>query len=325
MRHSSGWVRTFVVGNPLATEINPVARYGFLKVAGPHLHDQYGHVVQLRGISSHGLQWYPQFINPVSFAHLRDHWRIDVIRLAMYLDEGGYAENRAVLQVVTDGIRFAIDAGLYVVVDWHVHEHDKYDASGDPRKYEAQAVEFFTSVATQFGSHPNLIYEIANEPRGVSWQRIREYASAVIPAIRSIDKSNLIVVGTPEWSQGVDAAERDRLSDLNIAYALHFYAGSHPDLRKLAKDVLDKGLPLFVTEWGTTESSGTGGVHEEEAAEWMRFLHTEKISWINWSLSDKREDSALLRHATTTSGPWPTGQLTASGLLVKAFLLSAKL
>ena len=307
--------------------IDPVKRHGSLRVVGHQLHDQNDYPVQLRGISSHGLQWYSRFINRESLVHLRDHWHVDVIRLAMYLDQDGYIENEGpILRIVEERVQLAIEAGLYVVVDWHVHEHPDFAGSGNPRKYETKAIEFFAKIAKKFGSYPNVIYEIANEPRGVSWPEICEYASKVIPVIRSFDKDNLIVVGTPEWSQEVHKAEQNRISyDNNIAYAFHFYAGTHKGLLGRVQDVVAKGLPLFVTEWGTTECTGTGGVHEEAAAEWMNFLEKEKISWINWSLCDKQEDSAVLRNATTISGPWPSRQLTASGLLVKAFLLSGKI
>lgn len=308
----------------MAFAIDPVTRYGRLKVVGRHLFDQNNCAVQLRGISSHGLQWYADFVNHASLVHLRDHWHIDVIRLAMYLDEDGYIGNKQLQGTVEKCIQIAIDVGLYVVVDWHVHEHKNFSRSGDPRKYEIEAIIFFTEIAKKFGSYSNIIYEIANEPRGVSWEEIRDYASRVIPAIRLFDKNNLIVVGTPQWSQEVQVAEQNRLSYDNIVYALHFYAGSHELLLDRAQDVVAKDLPLFVTEWGTTESSGHGGVHAEATHKWMSFLRREKISWINWSLCDKPEDSAILKEGATTSGPWSEKHLTASGLLLK-YLLSREI
>lgn len=308
----------------MASEINPVKRHGYLKIAGRHLHNQHGDVVQLRGVSSHGLHWHPEFINRQSFVHLRDHWRIDVIRLAMYLDEGGYIQDSTVIDTMERGIELAIETGLYVVVDWHVHANEgEYPCSGDPRKYTDLAVAFFLRIAEKYEQHPNLIYEIANEPSGVSWPEICEFATTVIDAIRSNDQENLIVVGTPHWSQNIHEAAQKPLSDSNLAYALHFYAGSHTTLLERARAVVNQGLPLFVTEWGATLSSGDGGVYEEAVAEWMRFLSEEKISWINWSLCDKPEDAALLKSGAAISGPWTASQLTASGLVVKTLLLMA--
>ncbi|GIR30139.1 MAG: hypothetical protein CM15mP44_4220 [Candidatus Neomarinimicrobiota bacterium] len=54
-------------------------------------------------------------------------------------------------------------------------------------------------------------------------ETLKPYALNVISAIREIDPDNLIVVGTPEWSQRVDLAAEDPITEYtNIAYTLHF-------------------------------------------------------------------------------------------------------
>jgi endoglucanase len=52
--------------------------------------NSYSNPIQLRGISSHGLQWYSQCINNLLLKALAKDWRADVIRLSMYVQEGGY-------------------------------------------------------------------------------------------------------------------------------------------------------------------------------------------------------------------------------------------
>ena len=56
-------------------------------------------------------------------------------------------------------------------------------------------------------------------------------------------------------------------------YALHFYAGTHGDfLRQKAQKAIDAGLPLFVSEYGLCDASGSGGVNKAEAKKWFDFL-----------------------------------------------------
>ena len=68
----------------------PLANHGKLSVNGVNLVDSKGQKFQLKGVSTHGIQWFPQYVNKDTFKDLRDNWGANVIRLAMYSAEGGY-------------------------------------------------------------------------------------------------------------------------------------------------------------------------------------------------------------------------------------------
>jgi endoglucanase len=188
---------------------------------------------------------------------------------------------------------------------------------------------FFTEMAQRYGQSPNVIYEIFNEPddKGPNggadtWDVIKAYANEIIPVIRAKDPDNLIIVGTPSWSQRVDQAADAPLSGTNIAYTLHFYAATHKQyLRDLATQALNKGVALFVTEWGTCEASGTGTLDAAETDTWLKFLDDNQLSSANWDIADKDGEtcSALLPNRSTTGG-WSASDLTASGKLVRGKL-----
>ena len=74
--------------------------YGWLQVVGAQLLSEKGDVVQLKGMSSHGMQWYPELINETSLTHLRDEWKSNLVRLAMYTEEGGYVHDPSVKEEV---------------------------------------------------------------------------------------------------------------------------------------------------------------------------------------------------------------------------------
>nr|4XZW_A Chain A, endo-glucanase chimera C10 [synthetic construct] len=301
----------------------PVAKNGQLQVVGTALLNRDGKPFQLRGISTHGLQWFGQFANKDAFQTLRDDWKANVVRLAMYTDpnaNGYIAQPEWLKAKVKEGVEAAKELGMYVIIDWHILNDN------DPNLYKEQAKRFFAEMAREYGNTPNVIYEIANEPNGdVTWEeKIRPYADEVIRTIRSIDRDNLIIVGTGTWSQDVDDVASDPLPYKNIMYALHFYAGTHGQfLRDKANYALSKGTPIFVTEWGTSDASGDGGVFLDQSREWLKYLDSKTISWVNWSLCDKNEASAALRPGADPHGGWGDDHLSDSGRFIKAKLIEA--
>lgn len=297
-----------------------VERYGQLQILNGTLCNQDGKPVQLRGMSSHGLQWYGKYANENVIGWLRDDWNCQIWRAAMYLTEGGYISNKVIKLKVIDSIEACLKLGMYVLVDWHVL------GNGDPMVHKTQAVEFFTEIAQKYGNFPNIIYEICNEPNGenVTWENnIKPFAEEVINAIRQFDKNNIIVVGTPHWSQHVDKAVASPINDKNVMYTLHFYAGSHgKENMKIAKNALKAGLPIFVTEWGVTKDSGDGGVFEKETLAWLKFLEKNNISWANWSVNNKGEDSGILKCNAdrAAKGNWTENNLSPAGIFMRKIL-----
>jgi len=240
---------------------------------------------------------------------LKDDWKTTIVRAAMGVeDPGGYLDNKTAnknrVKTIVDA---AIDEGIYVIIDWHSH-HAEDNTN--------EAAIFFQEMANLYGEYDNVIYEIYNEPLDISWSTIiKPYAISIIAAIRSIDPDNLIVVGTPEWSQRVDLAAADPITGYsNIAYTLHFYSIHHQQwLRDRASAALESGIALFVTEWGSIGYS----LVDSEANEWMAWCFTNKISHCNWAVNDKQEEwSILIPDASTTAG-WSDDDLTKAGKLAR--------
>jgi len=305
-----------VLKQPIGTYSSPVAAHGALQVIGNHVCDAHGEPYQLKGMSLFWSHWSGRFYTKETVDVLAENWRCSVVRAATGAEpgEGGYLDNPtaalAKLKAVVDA---AIAKGIYVIIDWH-KEHQVAAPS-----QVAEATAFFTQMATTYGSYPNVIFEIYNEPNGPHWPAVKAYAETVIGAIRKTGSTNLIIVGTPKWSQDVDIAAADPITDFkNIAYALHFYAGTpdHKPLRGKATAAMNKGIALFVTEWGTCDSSGNGGLDLPESVLWMNFLKENSISWANWSLHDKAETTSTLKPGTRVTGPPSGSDLTPSGVFV---------
>jgi endoglucanase len=300
-----------------ASAESAVERHGQLRVEGNRIVDRHGKPVVLRGMSLFWSQWEPAYYNEPAVRWLRDDWHIDIIRAAMAVHNDGYLKHpEREMKKVEAVIDAAVKLGIYVIVDWHAHQPEP-----------AAAGDFFARIAAKYGHHPNIIYETWNEPlREHDWGTIiKPYHEAVIPRIRAHDPDNLIVAGTQTWSQDVDKAAADPLSFRNVAYTLHFYAGSHrQELRDKAERAMKNGAALFVTEWGTTDANGDGKVHEEETRRWWDFMEKNQLSYLNWSVADKREASAALLPGASGQGRWPEWMLSPSGKLVRAQLRAMK-
>lgn len=291
------------------------ASAGRLHVKGTKLVDKKGHEVQLRGVSTHGLSWYPQYVNDKCFAQLHDKWGANVVRLAMYTEEyngycSGDAKNRSDLKkLIKKGVRLAKKHKMYVIVDWHIL------SDGNPNSHKKEAKAFFREMSREFKGYNNVIYEICNEPNnGTSWKEIKSYARSVISTIRKNDKKAVIVVGTPTWSQDVDQAAADPIKGDNIMYALHFYAATHKaDLRNKMTAAINKGLPVFVTEYGICDASGNGAIDKKEADRWIQTMDEYGVSYIAWNLSNKQESSSIIKSSCSKVSGFKKSELSDEG------------
>lgn len=301
----------------------PVSVHGALRVDGTKLVDKNGDCYRLKGVSTHGISWYPEYVNKEAFRTMRDEWGVNCVRLAVYTAEyngyctGGEDNKKALLKKVDEGVDYATQLGMYVIIDWHIL------SDGNPKTYEKKAVSFFNRMAKKYKKQDNVIYEICNEPNGgTTWKEIKSYAKTVIKTIRKQDKDAIIIVGTPSWSQDVDVVSNSPITGYdNLMYAFHFYAGTHKEsYRKKVSTAIGNGLPVFVSEFGITDSSGNGKVDTKEGTTWYKFLKKNGISCVAWNLSNKNESSALLKNSCSRTGNWKKSDLSASGKwLVKTF------
>lgn len=313
---ASGQQATPVPDSPIPTPDRETSRPAgdALSVKGTQLVDESGNPVQLRGISTHGLSWYPQYVNQECFRQLKEEWCADLVRLAMYTAEsGGYCTggNKEDLRsLIENGVTYATECGLYVIIDWHIL------SDGNPNTYVEEAKEFFAMMSEKYAEYTNVLYEICNEPNGgTTWSDIKAYAEQIIEVIRQNDEDGIILVGTPNWSQYVDQAAADPITGYeNIMYTLHFYAATHTDsLRSTMIAAIEKGLPVFVSEYGICDASGNGAIDTYQADQWVQTLDKYQISYVAWNLSNKQETSALFQNSCGKTSGFLEEDLSDSG------------
>ena len=286
----------------------PVKKWGRLSVRGTDIVNSTGKKVQLKGVSTHGIAWFPQYINTSCFKSFRK-MGVNTIRLALYSNPADGFSTK-LYGKVEEGVRIATSLGMYVIIDWHVLNDQ------NPKKYQKRALKFFSRMAKKYGGQKNILYEICNEPNGnVTWDKdIRPYANKVIKRIRKYDKKNIIIVGTPTWSQDVDIAAKSPLKHKNIAYALHFYAATHKEfLQQKLKTARKAGLPVLVSEFNISDASGNGALSKSSGKKWMKLLKKYKIGYVAWSICNKAESSALIKSSCQKTGNIKKSNLSKSG------------
>ena len=314
------YTETSVPANPKPASVTgtPFANHGALHVNGAYLYDKNNKKYQLYGMSTHGINFgndFSRYVNKNAFQTLRDDWNINCVRLVLYpRDYNGYCNggNKSELKkIVCNGIDWATELGMYVIVDWHVHQYR-------PSETQSDAISFLDEISKKYSKYENVLYEICNEPTNSPWNsEIKPYAEKVIPVIRKNAPNAVVLVGTDTWSQDIEGPLSNPLSYKNVMYVFHFYANTHKDsYRTRVENAIKKGLPIFITEFGTCDASGNGGFNSAESKKWFELCKKYSISHMNWSLSNKAETASAISSSCSKTGGWTYSDLTQSGKLI---------
>ena len=289
----------------LTSVSQPVTRHGQLKIQGTKLVDAKGNDVVLHGMSFGWHNWWPRFYNADAVHELATKWNCTVIRAAMGVEpDSGYLKSRErSITLIKNVIDACIRENVYVIIDWHDHNiHQK------------EAVEFFSMMSKQYGNYSHIIYEIYNEPDRETWPEVKAYSEAVIKAIRANDPDNIILVGSPRWSQDLHLAAADPIQG-------YFYAGTHKKwLRDRTDEAIKKGLPVFISECAGMEATGDGPLDNTEWEAFVRWMDEKKLSWIGWSVADKKETCSVLERSADSNGNWTEADIKEWGRLIKSYL-----
>ena len=310
--------------------VGPVSQYGQLQAGKDNAQNgriygscrhfrSSGHEVQVKGMS---LFWscaanQQRYWKKDIITGLVERQNIQLIRAAMAVDDmgewadGHYFTKPDFYQAMLDeAVEAAIENDIYVIIDFHSH------VAADSVE---NAKSFFRIQAEKWGKYDNVIFEVFNEPICTSgsvgdnsdcseyggfigMDGIKTYADQVVSVIREYS-DNLIIVGTPMWDQYpnavVDYPVEDPLENDNIAYAFHFYAGrddgtkAHEfSLTSNANFAMQRGLSVFVSEWGTVGYDGAGAPSTTLNPQWQTWMNSKKISSANWNVGKSGDPSS---------------------------------
>jgi endoglucanase len=257
---------------------------------------------------------WPRFYNAGAVNWLKKDFNCNIVRAAMgveigekpYLKEPEFSKEK--IKAVVDA---AIQADIYVIIDWHSHNINLNEAK-----------DFFAEMSRLYGKHINIIYEIFNEPDYETWEEVKAYSEEVIQVIRENDPDNIILVGCPRWDQDIHLPAADPIIGYNnLMYTMHFYAATHEKwLRDRTDEAIKSGLPVFISESAGMEASGDGPLNDVAWQEYIDWMEARKLSWITWSVSDKDETCSILKKSAKSDGKWKDEDLKESGIKARKYL-----
>lgn len=297
----------------------PVERHGELSVNGRYIVDCHGEKVQLRGVSFGWHNWWYRFFNESSVTRVAKDWKATVVRcsIGLNLEDNTYEQNPGLAYATVDYmVEAAVKNGVYLIIDFHSHLNNL-----------PLAKVFFKEVTEKYGHLPNIIYEIWNEPLEVEWAETKAYSEELLPIIRKNAPKAIVIIPTPRWDQEIDKAADDPITGYdNLVYAVHYYAATHKDFyRDKVRYAIGKNLPVFFSETGGMVHTGDGVLDMDSWEAWLKLADENHISWIAWSISDKKETcSMLVPNAPSNGMEWKESDIKPWGVLVRHYLQMAQ-
>jgi hypothetical protein len=257
-------------------DYNPGKR---LRVNGPYI--EYGDdgnfsPVSLRGLNVGDLYHFKEYSAGLpDFTRISGNLNANCVRIAVH--PNFWINNReAVLQDLKENVRKALNANLFVVIDYHtIGFPNGYVApSSGPTAYSSNfnTVKDFWDTVSKEITDGRVLFELWNEPiyqnndynpdTGSKWAELKPYFEEIIQIIRNNENANVVLVTGNYWAYELRGIKNNLITDSNTAYTWHIYGGhSDNDPVKWTErlDELYAIRPVFVTEWGY--SIVTGALH----------------------------------------------------------------
>ena len=211
-----------------------------LRVVGNRLRDAAGNEVWLQGVNAGGMESIPntdQIVKSVVVAI--DKWKSNCVRLPVnesfwfgtsaYQSDGGAAYRAAVDKIVT----LAANRGAYIALDLHRFRAPK-----------AEHISFWKDAAKRYANHPAVLFDLFNEPHGISWEVWRN--GGWVGEAGKVDESAFLTAEEKKKNQGFESVGMQALVDAvrstgakNVVIAGGLYWAN--DLTGIESEAIEKG------------------------------------------------------------------------------------
>ena len=149
----------------------------------------------------------------------------DVVRLPVKLHsmtqgEPHYTIDPLLFKFLDIAVDWAEKYEIYIIIDNHSFD----PVNGLQDNIDSILVPVWSQIARRYKDRGDyVIYEILNEPHGISDERWGEVQGMVIQAIRSVDQRHAIIVGGTDFNSVGKLSAIPAYSDPNLIYTFHFY------------------------------------------------------------------------------------------------------
>ena len=322
--------------SPLPKIVRPaLAAADELAVRGNRLVNKTGAEVWLQGVAVPSLSWMAAGEHVMeSVAVAVEEWGANVIRLPLHSQfwfatatepwnrraDGGEAYRALVDRVVAD----ANAHGCYVVLDLH-----EYRAATESH------ARFWRDCAKRYANRPGVLFDILNEPHGISWREWRDGGvlkdgggdapseteegrdvrvsigmQKLVETVRATGARNVIIAGGLDWSYDCSGIlEGYALQDPSgngIAYSVHVYPWKG-DWQKKFLDCAEK-YPLFLGEVGCMLKKMPFEQTLKDPYRWapdmLACIQKRRLNWTAWSFHPSADPCVILDWNYTPTPAW---------------------
>jgi len=320
------------------------SKAAWLHVEGNRIADPGGKTVVLRGVNVESLEWSPtgeQVLRTTKVALV--DWKANVVRLPV-IDDFWFGRGKpprstsndaeAYRKLVDDVVRLAAGQGAHVVLDLH-----RFRAPTEAH------VAFWKDAAARYKNEPAVLFDLFNEPGGVSWDVWKNGGDvtdkpkgggdpvvnhfvgmqALLDAVRSTGAKNIVLAGglasaydLQGLAQGFTLEEK---GGNGIVYSVHFY-NWHKNWQKHFLFLAEQ-YPLFVGETGADvkKMPFIPGNQQEDPSTWvpatLGMIQQYGLSWTAFSLHPKSTPVLISDWSYTPTPFW--GVPVQQALVGKAF------
>lgn len=310
-----------------------------------------GEQVWLQGLSCDSMQWGPGENILWTIRVALTDWKANVVRLPIKetfwfgqseRSNVGAGTAEAYRQTIDGAVRLCAGHGAWLILDLH-----RFRAPTE------EHVGFWKDAAARYRNHPAVLFELFNEPHGISWevwrnggmvtqsiQRVegvvegtpQEIASfravgmqEIVDAVRTTGARNVVLVGGLDWAYDLSGLLRgfaleDREGN-GIAYVSHIY----PWKRDWEGKVLaaTERYPVVITEVGCQPTPMPWQSTTEDPATWapdvIGMIQKYRLHWTAFSFHPKCAPMVIQDWNYTPTPYW--GTYVKQALSGKEFVL----
>jgi aryl-phospho-beta-D-glucosidase BglC (GH1 family) len=283
-----------------------------LKVEGNQLKTPDGKVVRLQGVNIASLEWTARGDHVLQSVGVAiDQWGSNAIRLPLSQDRWfGRAKEQsdggtAYRKLIEEAVAAAAAKRCYMILDLHWSNAGVWGQNiGQHCMPDDHSVAFWEAVAAAYANHPAVLFDLYNEPYGVSWEIWRDGGTVsekpgraardglkyhspglqkLLDTCRAKGAKNVIVAGGLDWGYDLSGLARGYvLSDPQgngVVYASHIYPWKK-DWDRYVTVVLDK-YPVLIGEVGCQPRG-----RDEDPKTWapkvLDYIEKHQLSWTAW-------------------------------------------
>lgn len=295
----------------------PVAPRGYATVGNEIISSVTCSTHRFVGITRPGLEWNPkderltsEVLTGEDLARMRT-WNVNTVRVPIsqifWVPTSKRYDPRypAMIERIVAQARAA---GLDVILDLHSSDRGDPDYQGKIEIQQmadvAHSVPFWKDVASRFKDDGGVIFELFNEPNGITWDVWlnggmipggaqyggdesaafkKPYQAAgmqqLYDAVRSTGANNLVIAGGTHWGYFLDQLPKHRIKGHNIAYATHpyDYADKQPKTWDGAFGTVAATDPVIITEFGVRTCN------QAYLRAVLDYADKHRLSWVAWA------------------------------------------